>query len=354
MRTRPSGVFATTTISTRNEVGYTVAKHWALTLLGLLSPSLAFASDLDLRAESGGLTSIEARPGEVISYSIVGELSDNLNEGLALFLVDLSFEGGPLSAADTPGSAPLDEFATPKGVNNPAGFGGTADGSGGLLQVGGGQNTILNTFGSFPTSLTVATGVAANGSPSTLVTGQLTAPTQFGTYRLQIMNPVANVIRQGETGSPFWAVDAVPAFTTTDLEINVISLRADISTMSLAAGGTQNFMLDGGDVNAGRLAWLISNITGTSPGVTTSSLGLVLPLNSDPLFTYLTMTDPSPPQWQGNITFLDPSGMETAAFVLGPGEATGLAGMTIHHAFVVIGGPDVILTSNAVPLALTL
>ena len=64
--------------------------------------STTYASDLDLRIESGGSTSITVRPGEVISYDVIGELTDNLNQGLALVLLDLSFDGGDLSQANSP------------------------------------------------------------------------------------------------------------------------------------------------------------------------------------------------------------------------------------------------------------
>ena len=46
----------------------------------------------------------------------------------------------------------------PAGVNNPQGFGGVP-GPGGLLQVGGGQNTLNNSFGPYPVGA-VTTGVA--------------------------------------------------------------------------------------------------------------------------------------------------------------------------------------------------
>ena len=59
------------------------------------------------------------------------------------------------------------------------------------------------------------------GQPAALATGQLTAPAQPGVYSLSSSNLVANVIRQGETGTPFWRVDRAAAGTMTFLIVQV-------------------------------------------------------------------------------------------------------------------------------------
>ena len=59
------------------------------------------------------------------------QLSDQLNEGLAGFTFNLSFDGGDLAQANTPTTSPLDNFAPPLGLSNPAGFGGTIVGGDG-------------------------------------------------------------------------------------------------------------------------------------------------------------------------------------------------------------------------------
>ena len=112
-------------------------------------------------------------------------------------------------------------FTRPAGLTNPAGFGGTVVG-GQLRQVGGAQNTIKNTFAPYPNG-TVVTGVAAAGAPVTLASGQLTAPVAPGTYTLTPSGVVANVIRQGETGTPFWHVDRANAGTVQSLVVQVSS-----------------------------------------------------------------------------------------------------------------------------------
>ena len=57
----------------------------------------------------------------------------------------------------------------------------------------------------------------------TLATGQLTAPVAPGTYTLTPSGVVANVIRQGETGTPFWHVDRTSAGTVQSLVVQVSS-----------------------------------------------------------------------------------------------------------------------------------
>ncbi len=168
---------------------------------------LLHATNLDVRVRSAGLGTIQVAPGALVNYVVVGELSDASSDGLALFSVDLSWNGGALAPADAPGGAPMTSFATPAGVNNPQGFGGVPI-AGGLRQVGGGQNTLNNSFGPYPVG-SVTTGVAQLGAAATLAAGQLTAPATPGSYTLGVSRVVANVIVAGATGTPVWRV--VPA-----------------------------------------------------------------------------------------------------------------------------------------------
>ncbi|MDA0948779.1 MAG: hypothetical protein O2799_09665 [Planctomycetota bacterium] len=194
-------------------------KLQVLSLLPLLAAPSA-ASDLDLRLQAaGGATTVTASPGEALTYEVLGELTDANHQGLAFFAFDLAFDGGALVQADAPTSAAMLNFATPLGLNNPAGFGGTPS-QGALLQVGGAQNTINQTFAAAPSGM-VMTGVAAQGSPVLLASGPVTAPQQAGTYQLVLSNPHANVIAAGAVPNPFWRVERAGIAGTSNLTLTI-------------------------------------------------------------------------------------------------------------------------------------
>jgi len=197
-------------------------------VLGLVATT-AQATNLNVSVQTAaGASSINVGPGETVNYRVTGILSDDLNEGLALVGFNLVFDGGDLAQADTPAGAlscgnPMVAFVKPDGITNPAGYGGTIIG-GDLIQVGGGQNTIKNTADNadFPIG-TVLTGVAqpAGCGMAIIATGSLTAP-GLGTYHLNLQELFANVIRDGETGEPFWATEAAGVGTISNLTINVV------------------------------------------------------------------------------------------------------------------------------------
>jgi len=190
----------------------------ALALCG----SMAMATDLNISVQTAaGDPSTNVAPGAPVQYRVVGVLSDTLNEGLALFGFDLVFDGGVLSSAVAP--AEMNSFVKPDGITNPAGFGGTTGvpgHEGQLVQVGGGQNTIKNTVDNAPFPIgSVVTGLGK--TQVVLATGSLTAPMTPGTYHLQARNAFANVIKQGETGNPFYATVAAGIGAPADLTIIV-------------------------------------------------------------------------------------------------------------------------------------
>ncbi len=194
--------------------------------------SFASATDLNVsvKATSNDTNTITVAPGDLVEFYITGDLSDDLNEGLALAGYNLHFTGGAL-AADTvavPAGAadclnPMPNFDKPDGITNPDGFGGTLIGDD-LIQVGGGQNTIKNTVANaaFPIG-TVITGIAqpAGCGTAILATGSLTAPAGVGTYELQLSELFANVIADGETGDVFWVTEAAGVGTIGNLTIEV-------------------------------------------------------------------------------------------------------------------------------------
>ncbi len=205
----------------------------------------AQASDLNVSLEAIGCeaSTITVGPGCDVSYRVWGELSDAAGDGLALFLVDVEFDGGPLAKADDPTLAPMTNFLPPGGFSsNPEGFGGTPSGNS-LLQVGGAQNLFHHgqwacvddgdcpgksiCDGQFCSPLTglgtgtVTKDVADQGSPLVLVIGTVTAPTAPGTYTLQVTRVVATAIKAGATGTPVWFTEPVGTGTLSSLTITV-------------------------------------------------------------------------------------------------------------------------------------
>ena len=312
------------------------------------APALASASDLDIRIESSGQTSITVSPGQVISFEVIGELTDASNEGLALFSIDLSIPGATLTPVSTPATAAMMNFASPLGMTNPAGFGGTQSGAS-LKQIGGMQNTLNNSFAPQPSGIVIP-GIAQLGSPEVLALGDFSAPTVSGSYHLSATNVLANVIRTGETGAPTWLCDAAGNGTIAGLDVIVESLAQDVSSLSMSAGGTVNFSLDGGVMSAGSIYFMVGSASGTTPGFIID--GLLIDLNYDAFTTYMA-THPNTAPYAGTMGILDGFGFGSASVSTLPGAAPRLAGSTLHHAFVVIDALGVVtLASNATSLDL--
>ncbi len=312
--------------------------------LAALAP-VAAATDLNLAATSGGQALLSVAPGAPVPWVVTGELSDNGSQGLAMFAFDLSFSGGPLAPAAAPASQPMLNFTPPLGLANPAGFGGTPA-AGALRQVGGAQNTIQNALAPFPNG-TVITGVAAPGAPEVLATGTLMAPLAVGTYTLSVTSVMANVVRAAATGSPFWEVEAAGVGTVTHLTVEVVALRANVSTLTVQAIGVQTLSLDAGTSRAGRVFWLVGTFTGTTPGIPLAG-GQHLPLNPS-LYLNYSIVHPNTTPLANSLGHLDGLGQATSTFTLPhvPGSA---AGLVIHHAYVLLQPID--FASNPVELTL--
>jgi hypothetical protein len=295
------------------------------------------ASNLDLLVESGGQTTLTVGPGATVPYQVLGELSDNLNEGLAMFSLDLSFSGGPLPPASEPSTSPMVSFDVPAGLTNPAGFGGTVA-AGVLRQVGGAQNTINNSLAPYPGG-TVVTGVAQNGSPQVLVSGSLTTPYKVGTYTLSPGGVMANVIRQGETGTPFWRVDPAPGGLLTPLSVIVEALTP--AAPSVIVGQPVALAIDAGPANAGRHYRVLGCVTPGPP-----NRRLIVPLRNDWYYQF-TLQNPNSAILQNSDGTLDGAGKATAVFT----PDAQFAGLTAFHAFYV-NGPS-IFVSNAATVQVT-
>ncbi len=290
----------------------------------------AQASDLNLSVRSNGQALVRIGPGGSVPYVIQGELGNASSGGLAMFALDLSFTGGPLSPTATPTTAPMRNFANPMGITNPAGYGGTQSG-GNLLQVGGAQNTINNTVAPSPNGLVIQN-VAQAGSPATLAFGNLVAPYQVGEFHLSASNLQANVLLPGQTGTPFWKVEPAGVGTISNLVVRVQAIRMSLSSpISVSANDKTNLVISAGPANAGRSYMMLGSITGTSPGQPLPG-GLTLPLADDRYLQY-TQHVPNSPILQNSMGVLDASGRATVTFDPVPR----MAGLTVYHAFYLLG-----------------
>lgn len=173
---------------------------------------------VDLRVTSGNSV-VHVGPGGLVRWEVHARARDAQNQGIAMVAFDLSFDGGALPPADVPAVGAMANFVSPVGLSNPQGFGGTVSG-GDLLQVGGAQNTIDNSFAPQPTG-DVVTGLGLPGAPLIVAGGELTAPTAPGTYTLSLSDPMVNVLTEGTTGDPFWHVQEAPIASVRDLTVVV-------------------------------------------------------------------------------------------------------------------------------------
>lgn len=198
----------------------------SVAVLGVLAVNAA-ASNINLSVQtSAGGSSINLQPNQMLDYRIVATLSDTNNEGLALVGLSLNYTGGDIgqqandpSGAITPAN-PMPAFVIPDGITNPAGFGGTMIG-GDLIQIGGAQNTINNDINNAPFPIGQVVTDVGNGGEVVVATGSFNVGATEGAFELQAFDVFANVIKAGETGTPFWATEAAGVGTVTNLSVTV-------------------------------------------------------------------------------------------------------------------------------------
>jgi len=141
---------------------------------------------------------------------------------------------------------------------------------------------------------------------------------------------------------------------STDFDQNLIpdecqSLSVDVASISVSAGGAQNFTLDAGTAFGGGLYLLLGSITGTSPGIPVGPF--VVPLEPDVYFL-LTASNPNFPPLSTSLGTLDSTGGGAAQFSLPPLSSPSLVGAEAFHAYVVLGPSLVEFASNWMPLKL--
>ncbi len=140
--------------------------------------------------------------------------------------------------------------------------------------------------------------------------------------------------------------DDVPAkkgyariLSTTDL-----ALASDVHAVSLSAGGTQTLTLTTPLSLAGLAYVVLGSGAGTTPGIPIDSV--VLPLAFEPVYFVFTLLHP-----MGGV--LGSSGTGKVAVTVPAGSSTSLAGLVLHHAYLVVDpGGTAVFASNATPLLL--
>lgn len=129
------------------------------------------------------------------------------------------------------------------------------------------------------------------------------------------------------------------------------SLIADVPGVSLSAGGSQNYSLQAGPANSDDLYFFLGSITGVAPGFFYG--GHTIPLNIDPYFLLLLL-DPGGSPIANGFNALDAGGEGVARLTIPPGMDPTLAGVTVHHAYIVLDSATLfpVFVSNPVQLLL--
>ena len=133
---------------------------------------------------------------------------------------------------------------------------------------------------------------------------------------------------------------------------NLPSLTADVESVSLAAGGAQQFSLRAGPRYGSGVYLLLGSLSGTERATPIDGQALPLDLDDDLLYT---LTDAGGPLLSNTLGVLQPNGTNPApvAFHLPPGLDPALAGSFLHHAYVVLNPAGAVgFASDAVPLEL--
>jgi hypothetical protein len=128
------------------------------------------------------------------------------------------------------------------------------------------------------------------------------------------------------------------------------TLKANLGSLSLAAGGTQTLDFTPGAGFAGALYLVGGSTTGWTPGIPFG--GFVVPLVYDS-YTDHTINDANLGPLFNNLGFLSAGGTSQAQLVVPPNAPPAFAGVTVFHAAVAFA-PGLVLTHVSNPVALTL
>ncbi len=134
--------------------------------------------------------------------------------------------------------------------------------------------------------------------------------------------------------------------TVYEFERTLCQLSANTVDVSLSTGGVQKLTLQSTN-NLGRLEYFVfGSASGTAPGLTVGDI--TLPLNLDAYFQF-TAQQANGSVFRGTFGSMSGGGLGRARIQIAPGTPPFLAGLTYHHAFVVLNDGS-LCASNAVPL----
>jgi len=124
------------------------------------------------------------------------------------------------------------------------------------------------------------------------------------------------------------------------------------TTLRVTGGEQQDFLLVAGAANSFKLHWIVGSASGTTPGIALTPT-ITAPLNFDN-YALKTIGSTNSPPILGSLGLLDIDGVSKRTLIIPPGLQPSLAGLTLHHAYLIFEPLtfDLIGVSNAVPMTL--
>jgi len=133
--------------------------------------------------------------------------------------------------------------------------------------------------------------------------------------------------------------------------LDCATLFSGTGTLGVSEGGTQILKLVPAPEFWGLPYLVLGSLSGTEPGLAIH--GVLVPLAFD-AYTQLTISKPNQPPLQASFDTIPTFGVGHAEFLLPAGSNPAWAGLTVHHAYVLIDPPTatVVHASNALELRL--
>ncbi len=127
------------------------------------------------------------------------------------------------------------------------------------------------------------------------------------------------------------------------------ALSVDQAAISVSQGGIQSFSLSAGASFGGSGYLLLGTAGATTPGIPLGSLTLALELDAFLIFSLQSLNKPP---YQSSFGLLAAGGMASASITIPSASQPALAGLQLHHAYLVLGTSSFAFASNAMPLVL--